>query len=718
MLVSMSARADRSEQRPARGGGTTTALVSLWTTELALASYLPMTRVKLNQFLVGAVGCLAKAAVAEPVDLDAARRVGTTLVEADLMAPTVLPATVTALGRPLVELVRAFGASRPEEIASGLAAAVVDGYVAALRARILHEQETVRRAEVDSRRLAEAALRSSEERFRTIFANAALGIAIADLTGNIIDANAAFASMLGYTVEDFRRLNGNDVVHPDDSAGLTALYQQIVDGVCDGARAEQRYLHRDGHVVWTELVASLIRDAAGEPLYAVAMADDITGQRELQERLRRQAMHDPLTLLPNRTLFQDRLAAVFARPGSRVGICYLDLDRFKAINDRLGHETGDALLVALAQRLDACVSARGHLVARMGGDEFVILAEDAPPAELATLAEMVLAELAAPVEIGEHVLVVSASIGVVECVVEETSPAEMLKAADVTLYWAKSDGRNRWALFDPERNARDMTRYTLSANLLPALERDEFYVEYQPIVELADGRVCGVEALVRWAHPTFGRLGPDQFIDLAEETGAIVPLGRRVLAEACVRAAEWNAANPGADLYVSVNLAVRQAHDPELVADVARILDESGLPPRLLQLELTESALLGPAGRPAEAIHALAGMGIRIAVDDFGTGYSNLGYLPRLPLHTLKLAGILVEGLREPSADSDVMVASLIGLAHGLGLAVTGEGVETSAQAQRLRAGGCDTVQGWFYARAAAWDDLAGMLGARLPQTG
>jgi EAL domain-containing protein (putative c-di-GMP-specific phosphodiesterase class I) len=306
--------------------------------------------------------------------------------------------------------------------------------------------------------------------------------------------------------------------------------------------------------------------------------------------------------------------------------------------------------------------------------------------------------------------VVSASIGVVECPAEETTPAEILKAADVTLYWAKSDGRNRWLRFDPERHARDMTRYTLSATLLPGLERDEFQVEYQPIVGLSDGRAVGVEALVRWAHPTFGPLSPDQFIGLAEETGAIVPLGRHVLTSACERGAEWNATHPGAGLFVSVNLAVRQAHDPDLVDDVTRVLESTGLPPHLLQLELTESALLGPAGRPVEAITALAGMGVRIAVDDFGTGYSNLGYLPRLPLHTMKLARVFIEDLRNPPTDACPIVGSLIALAHALGLAVTAEGVETPAQADRLRDSACDTAQGWLYGRPAPWHEMAHLL--------
>ena len=690
------------------------ALARTWTVELARSAYVPMARSELTVFLTGLTEHLAAAAAAVPADVEAARAVGRTLVEADLVGADVLPATVAVLGRHLVAVAGAAGARPPERAAAVITAAVVEGYAARTRERILDEQETVRQAEVAARRQTEAELRGSEARFRAVFANAGIGIGIADLQGRIVDVNASFAAMLGYTIAEFCQLNVMDFVEPDDAAGMWELYQDIIDGKRESARVEKRYRHRSGKGVWTDLTASLIRDADGAPLYTVAMAEDVTDRRELQERLRVQALHDPLTALPNRTLFQERLAAVFAVPGNRVGVCYLDLDRFKAVNDRLGHDVGDQLLIAVSARLDGCVSGRGHFVARMGGDEFVLLVENPPEGELAALADSVLAVLSQPVEVGEHVLVVSASIGIVECAVAETTPAEVLKSADVTLYWAKNEGRNRWAVFDHDRNARDMTRYTLSATMLTGLARDEFQVEYQPILGLADGRVCGVEALVRWAHPTLGRLGPDQFIALAEENGAIVPLGRRVLLEACDLAAVWNAAHPDAQLFTSVNLAVRQAQEPDLVDDVARILEKTGLAPQLLQLELTESALLGPAGRPVEAITALAAMGVRIAVDDFGTGYSNLGYLPRLPLHTLKIAGGLVDGLDGSSSGVGHIVRSLVALAHALGLGVTAEGVETAQQAEQLRAAGCDTAQGWLYARAAPWSELGELLATGL----
>jgi EAL domain-containing protein (putative c-di-GMP-specific phosphodiesterase class I) len=351
----------------------------------------------------------------------------------------------------------------------------------------------------------------------------------------------------------------------------------------------------------------------------------------------------------------------------------------------------------------------------MGGDEFVVLVERSGSAdELMALAEAALRAVREPVRLGGHHISVSASVGVVEWPVGDGDAGELMKAADTTLYWAKMDGRDRCALFDPVRHAREVTRYRLSANLPGALERGEFFVEYQPLVWLADDTLYGVEALVRWRHPVFGLLGPDQFIDLAEETGLIVPLGRWVLTEACRHAAQLRRAHPDRTLVHSVNLAVRQVRDPAIVSEVAAVLAETGVEPEALQLELTESAVMGTAGEPLDNLKALAKLGVRIAIDDFGTGYSNLAYLRHLPVHSLKLAGSFVAGLGGSADPIDrEIVSALINLAHVLGLTVTAEGVETPEQARWLRELGCDTAQGWHYAPAGSTDELSPLLRSR-----
>jgi diguanylate cyclase (GGDEF)-like protein len=429
--------------------------------------------------------------------------------------------------------------------------------------------------------------------------------------------------------------------------------------------------------------------------------------RASEARYRYQAHHDALTGLPNRALLAERLAAILDRSAGiaprRVGLCFLDLDGFKAVNDSLGHHVGDALLVTIARRLEQRIGSRPrHLVVRMGGDEFVLLVErSTSQEEVIRIAEEALLAVAEPATVQGHRLSVSASIGIVETAVADTDPTELMRGADATLNWAKTAGRGRWALFDPERDQREVARYVLAAAMPTALDRDEFYLEYQPLVGLCDGVVYGVEALLRWRHPKLGVLSPGRFVDLAEETGLIVRLGAYVLEQACVQARRWYDADSHSP-YVSVNLAVRQVHDTGLVEWIKDTLERTGLPPHKLQLEITEGAVMATDDETVKALRDLAAMGIRIAIDDFGTGYSNLAYLRSLPVHELKVAGSFVEGLRLPDAEDCVdaqILATLVRLAHVLGLQLTAEGVETAGQAERLRAIGCDAGQGWHLGR-------------------
>ncbi|WP_232075794.1 putative bifunctional diguanylate cyclase/phosphodiesterase [Phytohabitans suffuscus] len=427
--------------------------------------------------------------------------------------------------------------------------------------------------------------------------------------------------------------------------------------------------------------------------------------RESEARFRHQATHDPLTDLPNRALFAERLAGVFerdGRSGRRLGVCFVDLDGFKMVNDTLGHQAGDQLLVSVARNLRR--GAGEHLVARMGGDEFVILVEDTTCTDdVLKVADAALAAVNEPYVVDGQELRVSASIGIVERPVAGTTPSDVMRAANITLHWAKSSGKSRWALFDPERNERELTRYALSSAMPAALERGEFCLDYQPLVSLCDGRLLGVEALVRWRHPQLGVLRPDRFIGLAEETGLIVRLGSWVLAEACRQARRWVGLSEKAP-FVSVNLAVRQVRGPGLVKEVTGLLREHDLPPDRLQLEITESAMMNTADESVDNLRSLADLGVRIAIDDFGTGYSNLSYLRTLPVCELKVAGAFVEGLRAPATEpasvtDERILATLVSLAHTLDLTVTAEGVETATQADRLRAIGCDAAQGWHFGK-------------------
>ncbi|WP_254712203.1 bifunctional diguanylate cyclase/phosphodiesterase [Streptomyces sp. TRM64462] len=548
-------------------------------------------------------------------------------------------------------------------------------------------------------------------------------MAVVDPDGLIVHANDTLATLLGTDPASLREQAAADLVDLAADRRTWHAYREVLRGRRSRFRCTRRLKHPDGRALWAEVTVAPV-PRSRNALLSIA---DISDRRALQARLRHLQMHDPVTRLPNRTLFFERLTSALENSSyddggtGRIGLCYLDLDGFKAINDTLGHSVGDRLLAAVATRLTECsdgdAHARGggHLVARLGGDEFAVLVEDSTGTDqLAELAGALLAAVQRPFDLAGQRLSMSASIGVVERVAAGTTVNGLMQAADTTLYWAKADGKARWTLFDPERNAHRMTRQALSSTLRPAVDRGEFTLEYQPLVGMADGTVRGVEALVRWNHPRFGTLAPNRFIGIAEEDGSIVPLGRWVLRTACRQARRWQQDHPDErPLFVSVNVAVRQVWDSDLVADVAEILEETGLPPHLLQLELTESAVMGSAGRPLQALQALSDMGVRIAIDDFGTGYSNLAYLSRLPVSALKLDGSFVRGFQDeahPNPADEVIVEAMVDLAHRLGLTVTAECVETAGQADRLRRIGCDTGQGWLYSRAVPPERIAELL--------
>ncbi|WP_409471933.1 putative bifunctional diguanylate cyclase/phosphodiesterase [Streptomyces sp. HC307] len=570
---------------------------------------------------------------------------------------------------------------------------------------------------------------------RSAFVSAPLAMAVVDREGLVVTANDALADLLGAGPGELEGRVAADLVDLASDARTWHAYRELLRGREARLRCTRRLKQPEGHSVWVQVTVSPLPEGTDGVLLAAA---DISARRELQARLRHLQMHDPVTRLANRTLFFERLSAAldveaYEHGGTgRIGLCYLDLDGFKAVNDTLGHRVGDRLLAAVADRLTRCAGEAGYgrasapLVARLGGDEFALLVEDSTGTEqLADLAESVLTALQAPFDLAGQRLSLSASIGVVERQAAGTTATGLMQAADTTLYWAKTDGKSRWTLFDPERNAHRMTRQALASTLRQAIDRGEFTLEYQPLVGMANGRLSGVEALVRWNHPQFGMLTPNRFIGLAEEDGAIVPLGRWVLATACRQARRWQLEHPDEPpIFVSVNVAVRQVWDSDLVEDVAEILAETGLEPHLLQLELTESAVMGSAGRPLQALQALSEMGVRIAIDDFGTGYSNLAYLSRLPVSVLKLDGSFVRGFQyedsgaHPNPADEVIVEAMIELAHRLGLTVTAECVETSAQAGRLRRIGCDTGQGWLYSRPVSPDRISELLECPSDQAG
>ncbi|MEU3825765.1 EAL domain-containing protein [Streptomyces sp. SID161] len=697
----MSAEPDGPEGRLRR-------LTTIWSRALFPVTSTSLTRAEFEDRLLPLAVRLSELLRARSFDAEAAKAVGAALVGAHCTDPEALTRTLDCVDAYLVLYCGEDGDQDELRMRSSrLQHAMAAGYAQALRERTLAEQEAIAQAALEAQGVVAQALHASEARFRAVFEGAAIGIGIADLDGNILQVNEALLRMFGLTDRTLRGRRVQDWVHPEDAPQTWRLYDELVRGEREHYHLEKAFNRPDGTVLWTNLTVSLLRDPDGLPQYQLALMEDTTERRLLNLRLRYEATHDALTGLPNRTLFFERLEkALNAGDGQRFGLCYLDLDGFKTVNDSLGHAAGDRLLVEVADRLQSCATAPGEMVARLGGDEFVALTTGpGTEHEVDELAERIMSALVTPISIDGRDLLVRGSLGIVEGPAGERTAAEVLRSADITMYRAKSAGGNRFELADPEADARAITRHGLTTALPTALERGEFFIEYQPLVHLGDGSVRGAEALVRWLHPQHGVLGPDRFIPLAEHTGLIVPLGRWVLEESIRQARAWrerhgdrSAAGP---LRINVNLSPCQLSHPGLVQDTVDILERAGVTPDALCLEVTESALIGADDDLLKPLRRLAEMGVDIALDDFGTGYSNLANLRRLPVSVLKLDRSFTQGMQQFPADPvDLkIVEGIVSLAHSLDLAVTVEGVETGAQAEQLRTLGCDTAQGWYYAR-------------------
>jgi diguanylate cyclase (GGDEF)-like protein/PAS domain S-box-containing protein len=556
---------------------------------------------------------------------------------------------------------------------------------------------------------------------QAVFAQSGVGVGISDVTGRILVVNAAFAKMFGYDdVHEFAAtVKITDMTHPDDPPGVWEQYRQLMTGEVDRVSLEKPHIHRDGHTLWNSINVSLIHDRDGAPAYTLALFEDVTERHLLQDRMRHQALHDALTGLPNRAQFFDRLTEAFQDPHSRVGVCYIDLDGFKAINDTLGHDAGDKLLIEVADRLRSCLRRPGQLAARLGGDEFIVLVpQPEGTAEVVELAEAIMRALALPIDIDGHPIVVSASVGVMEEQVANTSAVDLMKGADVSLVWAKESGRKRWVVYDAER---EKTRYCLSPGAMrAALDRGEFSLVYHPIVRLTDNLMIGAEALLRWDHPTLGTVLPGRFIDLAEDNGLMVPLTAYVIEQACREARDWPRSSFGRQPFVSVNVSASNIHDPGFLPMVERVLAETGLPAYALQLEVTENASLTRFEESAAKLQEVSALGVGIAIDDFGTGFCSLDYLRSLPFHAVKFAGEIIENIDDKlhGRPADEQIArAMIDLVHTLGLTVTAEQVETSGQAARLRALGCDAAQGWYFAKPLPPDEIGAALLANSSMT-
>ncbi|MCU1590342.1 MAG: diguanylate cyclase/phosphodiesterase with sensor(s) [Frankiales bacterium] len=549
------------------------------------------------------------------------------------------------------------------------------------------------------------------------------GVLALDESGLVTFANPAAESLLGWRRGE---LIGHQIAESVDPEGrdATASLPQWVHlprlRAGETLRIDEHVVtRRDGSPLDVALTASpVVRD--GEVVGAVVVIRDVRDRKSLERRLVHQAFHDPLTGRPNRALFLDRLEHARARSmrdGGTQAVLFLDVDRFKVINDSLGHRTGDQVLQTVASRLVG-VLRPSDTVARFGGDEFTVLLEQVSDAgEAAQTAERILRALQLPMEAGDRDVVITASIGI--AIAEPgNAPGDLLAAADIAMYQAKSRGKNRYVVAAADADERALARLDLEMELRRAIDEDELEVHYQPVVEAKTGKLYGLEALVRWRHPTLGLLGPGHFMDVAEDTGLVVPLGHWVLEQACIAAVEWQRRHPLSPVVMAVNLSARQFQQPDLCERVAEVLRSTGLDPSLLALEITETVVMEDTTTTLATLRKLKQLKVRLSIDDFGTGYSSLSYLKRFPVDAVKIDKSFVDGLASGPVDREI-VQAVIRLATAVGMQTIAEGVETTAQCEQLRLLGCTMLQGFLLSRPGSLEEVERLVspptGAKVP---
>ncbi len=565
--------------------------------------------------------------------------------------------------------------------------------------------------DVTERKRSEAALRQAEEKYRGIFEDAVIGIFQATPEGRLVSINRALAQMHGYDSPEemlhaIKDVRTQLLADPSRMIKLVRLVSER--GVVRGTELE--ILRKDGTRKWVRMNMRAIRDDGGNIVLREGTVEDINEHKAAQERMRFLAYYDALTELPHRALLQDRLENALAgarRTGEKVALLFLDLDRFKSINDSFGHTFGDIVLKEIARRLKECV--REHTVARVGGDEFLILLGNLKdPADAAIAANRLMDAMEGSFTIQGRTINVGCSVGVSIFPEHGTDSETLIRNADAAMYSAKDGGRNGVRYFTDAMNAQAVERLTMDRNLRQALERDEFFLLYQPQMEIESGKITGFEALLRWRQPELGVIPPGRFISIAENNGLILPIGEWVLRSACAQARRWQEAGLS-PVPVAVNVSAVQFRQESFRALIRRVLAETGLAPEYLELELTESVLLSNADVTMSVLQELKEMGLKLSIDDFGTGYSSFSYLRHFSVDKLKIDQTFVRDVATDAGDAAITIA-IIGLAKSLEIKVIAEGVENEAQMFFLREHRCDQIQGFYCSEPVSADEAATML--------
>ncbi|WP_367135537.1 putative bifunctional diguanylate cyclase/phosphodiesterase [Saccharothrix sp. HUAS TT1] len=661
---------------------------------------------RLDELLTGLTATLHDAVHNDPTS---AQQVGHGLVEHGLTATDTLELTLAFIGEHLPDDV---GAPVEQRRLMAVLAAVAAGFTEALRRRALDEQEHHRVTALSTTRSAESALRAGEAKFRAVFQTSALAIAISDVDGTILDCNDAMLAMLDHTAEDLVGSFGRDLVHPDERESVSRAAQRLHAGQ-EHVRVETKLVRADGDPVNVLIALALLRDDDGEPAYYVSMIECLDEVRALQSQLVRQSLHDVQTGLANRAQFVGWLeGAVGSRGPDRLALVVFDLDGFRVVNDAFGHEVGNTILTSVAGHLRSVFDGVGQL-ARIGPDEFGVLVRD--PADVAgvvALAEEAVELLAEPVWVGDDGIGVTASVGIVVEPARGADAAELLRRVDLTVRWAKDDGKAQWALYDSVRDQRERARMRLAASISGGLEQGEFRVDYEPVRSPADGSLLAVEARLRWDHPTEGVLDPQSLVSLSTCTGMVARLGRWAIEQACADAGRWYAEFGDAAPVVSMDLSARQCQEPELVATVRRALRENGLPAGLLQFELGEQLPGLISDDQAEELTFLADHGVRLVLDQVGGGSVPVERVRRIPLTAVKFQGPPVHGLGEGASPLEESAAvALFTWSRTLGLPLYASGVRTEVEARRLVELGVVGAQGPLYGPPLSFDEVVAILG-------
>lgn len=612
-----------------------------------------------------------------------------------------------SLVAPAVRGIEGLRGSESEDIVVTLSATVIlfalvlirmSGLVNLLSETLGHQQE------------AESRRRRSEDRFRSLVQNSSDVITVTDVNDRILYQSPSVAGVLGYAADELIGRKLTEFLHPEDVDQVETVCRSLIESSGrDQARIEFRWRHRNGNWIAVEAtVGNSVEDPSVQGL--VFNTRDVSERKELEEQLTHQAFHDPLTDLANRSLFRDRVEHALALRKSLeepISVLFLDVDDFKTVNDSLGHQAGDELLLEVADRIRSCLR-DGDTGARLGGDEFAVLLEDGndPPA----VADRLIEAFKGPFRIHGKELTATVSIGISRSAFNNDGADELLRNADAAMYAAKGRGKGFYEFFEQDMHTTALRRLHLEGDLRRAVHRKEFRVHYQPIVGLASGRVAGFEALVRWAHPSRGLLSPGDFIGVAEETGMIVPIGRTVLKEACRQAKTWQTQHPSDPLLsINVNLSAEQLEAPDLVRDVKAALRQSGLAADSLVLEITETVLMRDTTLAVARLEKLKALGVRLAIDDFGTGFSSLSYLQHLPCDSLKIPKPFLDGIGD-GEQATSLVRGIIELGRTLGLTIVAEGVEQARQWEALEELRCDLVQGYYFARPQSAERIEALL--------